>query len=72
MGMVSVITLYALLILHLLNIAMSTKKDYFVKVFASGMAFLFFIYMVSCLNDHGIGPVVGLPLPMFSLEEHSL
>jgi rod shape determining protein RodA len=39
-GMVSIIILYALLILHLLHIAMSNTKDYFVKVMASGIAFL--------------------------------
>ena len=66
-GMVSVIALYALLILHLLHIAISTKKDYFIKVFASGMSFLFFIYMgVNVSMTMGLAPVVGLPLPMFS------
>ncbi len=66
-GMVSVIVLYAMLILHLLHIAISNKKDYFVKVFASGMAFLFFIYMaVNISMTMGLAPVVGLPLPMFS------
>ncbi len=65
--MVSVIILYALLILHLLHIAMSTKKDYFIKVFASGMSFLFFLYMgVNISMTMGLAPVVGLPLPMFS------
>jgi len=53
--------------LHLLHIAISNKKDYFVKVFASGMAFLFFIYMaVNISMTMGLAPVVGLPLPMFS------
>ncbi len=53
-GMVSVITLYALLILHLLNIAMSTKKDYFVQVFASG-------YGISILHLYG-GPMSPLTM----------
>ncbi|MCK4441388.1 MAG: rod shape-determining protein RodA, partial [Sulfurovaceae bacterium] len=66
-GMVSIIFLYALLILHLLHISMSNKKDYFVKVMASGIAFLFFIYMgVNISMTMGLAPVVGLPLPMFS------
>ncbi len=66
-GMVSTIILYAMLILHLLYIAISNKKDYLVKVFASGMAFLFFIYMaVNISMTMGLAPVVGLPLPMFS------
>ena len=66
-GMLSTILLYAMLILHLLYIAISNKKDYLVKVFASGMAFLFFIYMaVNISMTMGLAPVVGLPLPMFS------
>jgi rod shape determining protein RodA len=66
-GMVSIIVLYALLILHLLHISISNTKDYFVKVVASGIAFLFFIYMgVNISMTMGLAPVVGLPLPMFS------
>jgi len=66
-GMVSIIILYALLILHLLHISMFNTKDYFVKVMASGIAFLFFIYMgVNISMTMGLAPVVGLPLPMFS------
>jgi rod shape determining protein RodA len=66
-GMVATIILYAMLILHLLQIAMLSARDYFVKVFASGIAFLFFIYMgVNISMTMGLAPVVGLPLPMFS------
>ncbi len=66
-GMIGTILLYAIFIIHLLHIAMTNTKDYFVKVFASGMAFLFFIYMtVNILMTIGLAPVVGLPLPMFS------
>ncbi len=66
-GIITVILLYIFLILHLLHIAMSSTKDYFVKVFASGIAFLFFIYMgVNISMTIGLAPVVGLPLPMFS------
>jgi rod shape determining protein RodA len=66
-GMVSIIILYALLILHLLHISVSNTKDYFVKVVASGIGFLFFIYMgVNISMTMGLAPVVGLPLPMFS------
>jgi rod shape determining protein RodA len=66
-GMIGTILLYAIFIIHLLQIAMANTKDYFVKVFASGMAFLFFIYMtVNILMTIGLAPVVGLPLPMFS------
>ncbi len=66
-GIVTVIGLYIFLILHLLHIAMSYAKDYFIKVMASGIAFLFFIYMgVNISMTIGLAPVVGLPLPMFS------
>ncbi len=53
------------LILHLLNIAMSTRRTN-LKGFRLGMAFLFFIYMgVNVSMTMGLAPVVGLPLPMF-------
>ncbi len=66
-GILSVIFLYIWLIIHLLQISMAKSKDYFVKVLASGIAFLFFIYMgVNISMTIGLAPVVGLPLPMFS------
>jgi len=66
-GIISVIFLYISLIIHLLQIAMLKTKDYFVKVLASGIAFLFFLYMgVNISMTIGLAPVVGLPLPMFS------
>jgi len=66
-GMLLVIGLYILLILHLLYIASRYKDDYYIKTFASGLAFLFFVYMgVNIYMIIGMAPVVGLPLPMFS------
>jgi len=66
-GMMTTIGLYIALIMHLMFIAMHNEKDYYVRVFASGIAFLFFIYMtVNILMTIGLAPVVGLPLPMFS------
>jgi len=66
-GMMTTIALYIALILHLMFIAMHNRKDYYVRVFSSGIAFLFFIYMtVNILMTIGLAPVVGLPLPMFS------
>jgi rod shape determining protein RodA len=66
-GMMTTIALYIALILHLMFIAMHNPKDYYVRVFSSGIAFLFFIYMtVNILMTIGLAPVVGLPLPMFS------
>ena len=66
-GMLLVIGLYILLIFHLLYIAAKYKYDYYIKTFASGLAFLFFVYMgVNIYMIIGMAPVVGLPLPMFS------
>ncbi|RLA76360.1 MAG: rod shape-determining protein RodA [Epsilonproteobacteria bacterium] len=66
-GMVSVILLYIFLILHLFYISIRNSTDYMVRTFASGIAFLFFIYMgVNIYMIIGLAPVVGVPLPMFS------
>ena len=66
-GMVLVIALYILLILHLFYIAIRNSTDYMVRTFASGIAFLIFIYMgVNIYMIIGLAPVVGVPLPMFS------
>jgi len=66
-GMLTVIVLYMLLILNLLRISAKYDKDYLIKAFASGLAFLLFVYMgVNIYMIIGLAPVVGLPLPMFS------
>jgi rod shape determining protein RodA len=66
-GMIAVIVLYVLLIFHLLYLSAIYVKDYLIKVFASGLAFLIFVYMgVNIYMVIGMAPVVGLPLPMFS------
>jgi len=66
-GMLTVIGLYILLIFNLLYISAKHANDYYIKTFASGLAFLFFVYMgVNIYMIIGMAPVVGLPLPMFS------
>lgn len=66
-GMMAVIALYILLIFNLLYISAKYAKDYLIKTFASGLAFLIFVYMgVNIYMIIGLAPVVGLPLPMFS------
>ncbi len=66
-GMIAVIILYILLIFNLLYISAKHAKDYLIKTFATGLAFLIFVYMgVNVLMIIGLAPVVGLPLPMFS------
>jgi rod shape determining protein RodA len=66
-GMLVVIGLYILLIFNLLYISSKYAKDYMIKVFASGLGFLIFVYMgVNIYMVIGLAPVVGLPLPLFS------
>ena len=66
-GMMVVIGLYILLIFNLLYISAKHANDYLIKSFASGLAFLIFVYMgVNIYMIIGLAPVVGLPLPMFS------
>ena len=66
-GMMVVIGLYILLIFNLLYISAKYTGDYLIKTFASGLAFLIFVYMgVNIYMIIGLAPVVGLPLPMFS------
>ncbi|MBT8348928.1 MAG: rod shape-determining protein RodA [Sulfurovum sp.] len=66
-GMIAVIILYMLLIFNLLYISAKHATDYLIKAFASGLAFLLFVYMgVNIYMVIGLAPVVGLPLPMFS------
>ena len=66
-GMLLVIGLYILLIFNLLYISWRHEDDYYIKTFASGLAFLMFVYMgVNISMIIGMAPVVGLPLPMFS------
>ncbi len=66
-GMILVISLYVLLIFNLLYISAKYSNDYLIKAFASGLAFLIFVYMgVNIYMVIGMAPVVGLPLPMFS------
>jgi len=66
-GMMVVIGLYILLIFNLLYISAKYVDDYLIKTFASGLAFLIFVYMgVNIYMVIGLAPVVGLPLPLFS------
>ncbi len=66
-GMVIVVTLYILLILHLLLISKIYSKDYEIVTIAGALSILFFVYMgVNIYMVIGMAPVVGAPLPMFS------
>jgi len=66
LGALALISLYALLILHLLSLAI-LNKDYYIKVVTVSISFMIFIYMgVNISMTIGYAPVVGVPLPMFS------
>lgn len=66
-GGVGLITVYALIILHLMMILVYMKGDYLTQIVASSLAFLFFLYMgINIAMTIGYAPVVGLPLPLFS------
>lgn len=65
-GAFLLISLYALIILHLLSLSL-WSKDMFSKVVTAGISFLIFIYMsVNISMTIGMAPVVGVPLPLFS------
>jgi len=65
-GAFLLITVYVLLVLHLLSIS-SWSSDYYIKVVSAGISLLIFVYMsVNIAMTIGFAPVVGVPLPMFS------
>jgi len=65
-GAFALIIIYAILIIHLLSLAIF-NKDYYIKVVSASISFMIFIYMgVNISMTIGYAPVVGVPLPMFS------
>ncbi len=67
LGSAGLIILYLLIIIHLLMFNYYFKKDYLIRVFASGVGLLIFLNMsINILMVIGFAPVVGLPLPLFS------
>ncbi|MDD3324118.1 MAG: FtsW/RodA/SpoVE family cell cycle protein [Sulfurospirillaceae bacterium] len=66
-GAVGLISLYALLIVHLMTLNFKLKNDYFGQVMTTGVSLLIFFYMaVNIAMTVGFAPVVGVPLPFFS------
>ena len=66
LGALLLMSVYLVLVLHLLSIS-AWSSDYYIKVVAAGIAMLIFVYMsVNIAMTIGFAPVVGLPLPMFS------
>jgi len=67
MGSIGLISLYLLIIIHLLLLHKHFQKDPLISVFSSGLALLLFLNMsINILMVIGFAPVVGLPLPLFS------
>lgn len=66
LGAFGIISVYILLILHLMSLSIFSD-DYYIKVLAISISFMIFIYMgVNIAMTIGFAPVVGVPLPMFS------
>lgn len=67
LGGLVLISLYILLIFHLLSLNYKLKEDHFSKVVVNCVALFIFIYSaVNVSMTIGLAPVVGIPLPFFS------
>lgn len=67
LGSCALIALYLFIVLHLLSFCFLDSQDYFLKVIASCLAMLFFVYTsVNIAMTIELAPVVGIPLPLFS------
>ncbi len=67
LGSCILLSLYGFIVLHLLSCCFLDSKDYFLKVIASSLAMLFFIYTtVNIAMTIELAPVVGIPLPLLS------
>lgn len=66
-GGLFILSLYMLLIFHLLSLNKKLKNDYFAKVAINCVALFIFIYTaVNVSMTIGYAPVVGIPMPFFS------
>ncbi|MBA1438366.1 MAG: rod shape-determining protein RodA [Epsilonproteobacteria bacterium] len=66
LGALVIISIYILLVLNMLTLAIF-NTDYYIKVVSVAISFMIFIYMgVNIAMTIGFAPVVGVPLPMFS------
>lgn len=66
LGALAVISIYIMLILHLMSLSIY-NKDYLIKVVTIAISFMLFIYVgVNISMTIGYAPVVGVPLPMLS------
>lgn len=66
-GSLLLIGIYMTIVIHLLSYFFLDEKDHFLKVIASCIAILFFVYTaVNISMTVELAPVVGIPLPLFS------
>lgn len=64
---IALMSVYLLLIIHLLSLNYYLKDDYMAVVVATSLAALIFIYTsINIAMTIGLAPVVGVPLPFFS------
>ncbi|GHV60313.1 rod shape-determining protein RodA [Campylobacterota bacterium] len=67
LGALGLITLYILLVLHLLSLNYKAQGDYLTMVTVTAVAIMIFVYMaINIAMTIGLAPVVGVPLPLFS------
>jgi len=67
MGVLLLLSLYFILIYHILSYVSKLKNDYFAISIFSGVGVMIFIYsFVNVAMTIGLAPVVGVPLPLVS------
>ncbi|MFP4332962.1 MAG: FtsW/RodA/SpoVE family cell cycle protein [Campylobacterales bacterium] len=67
LGAFVLLSLYLLLIAHLVGYFISLKGDYFAQVVVISLALMVFFYTtINIAMTIGLAPVVGIPLPFFS------
>lgn len=72
LGTVTVITLFCMLLIRLINIA-ERQKSNFARIFGYGVVcVLFFHFLINIAMTIGLFPVIGIPLPFFSYGGSSL
>ena len=66
-GALGLLALFFLMIVHILSLGFVYDKDYFLRVVASYIAILLFLYVgINVCMVIGLAPVVGIPLPLVS------
>lgn len=71
-GAVTVVTLFCLLLIRLVNMA-ERQKSHFARIFGYGVvSVLFFHFLINVSMTIGLFPVIGIPLPFFSYGGSSL